>query len=236
MRQLHSIHSKFLSVNGLRVKLIEELEEQVPDSLKFGVGYFDGKHQMSLVSVEDLNAMYSRHRLGGEVLLWCEGRCKDQKRDSESSGLLKRQDKEEELEKAFKDLKEKHAEKYSLPQLKLWSRMVSAGLHSDLDSPPDIPAFRSSTKRPRKESLGDAITGAAVTFAKALKESNTSQAPRVETSMSTATGISPGKAVELRMKNLEQLRYLQNLFEDGILSEKEYVEQKASILSTLRKL
>ena len=234
MRQLHSIHSKFATVNHLRVKLIEELEEQVPDSLKFGVGYFDGRHQMSLVSVEDLKAMYSKHRLGGEVLLWCEDRCKGQKHDAESGGLLKRQEKEEELEKAFKYLKDKHADKYSLPQLRLWSRIVSAGLHSDTESPPDIPAFRSSTKRPRKESLGDTITGATVTFAKALKESSASpQTPTmscVETSMSAATGISPGKAVELRMKNLEQLRYLQNLLEDGILTEKEYAEQKTNII------
>ena len=64
---------------------------------------------MSLVSVEDLKAMYSKHRLGGEVLLWCKGRCKDQKRDAELGGLLKRQEKEE-LEKAFKDLKDKHAD------------------------------------------------------------------------------------------------------------------------------
>ena len=38
------------------------------------------------------------------------------------------------------------------------------------------------------------------------------------------------------MKNLEQLRFHQNLFEDGILDEKEYTEQKASILSSLRKV
>ena len=66
MRQLHSIHTKFATVNELRVKLIEELEEQVPDSLKFGLGYFDGRHQMSLVSAEDLKVMYSKHRLGGK--------------------------------------------------------------------------------------------------------------------------------------------------------------------------
>jgi len=134
-------------------------------------------------------------------------------------------------------LKDKHADKYSPPQLRLWSRMVTAGLHSDMDIPPDVPAFNSSVKKPRKESLGDAITGAAVTFAKVLKESSTStqvprvetpQAPCVETSVSAATGISPGKTVELRMKNLEQLRYLQNLFEDGILTEQEYAEQKTA--------
>ena len=43
------------------VKLIEEFDKQLPDSLKFAVGYFHGKHQMSLVNVEDLKVMYTKH-------------------------------------------------------------------------------------------------------------------------------------------------------------------------------
>ena len=39
-------------------------------------------------------------------------------------------------------------------------------------------------------------------------------------------GVSPGKAVDLPMKNYEQLCYLQKLYEDGILDQKEYAEQK----------
>jgi hypothetical protein len=48
--------------------------------------------------------------------------------------------------------------------------------------------------------------------------------------------VSPAKAVDLRMKNYQQLRFLQQLFEDGILDEKEYTEQKGNILEFLRKL
>ena len=40
-----------------------------------------------------------------------------------------------------------------------------------------------------------------------------------------AVGVSPGKAVELHMKNFEQLRYLQQLYEDSILTT-EFEEQK----------
>ena len=161
------------------------------------------------------------------MFLWCDGRCKDtpcRKRESES-GLLKRQEKEEELESIFKDLKGMHADKYSLPLLRLWARMISTGIHSDMNNPPDIPSFRGGTKKPRKESLAESLTGAAVTFAKVLKESNTSMVSQVETSASPV-GLSPGKTADLRMKNLEQLRYLQNLFDDGILNEEEYAEQK----------
>jgi len=105
-------------------------------------------------------------------------------------------------------------------------------------TPPDIPAFSGMTpKKPHKDSLSDALTGAAVAFAQSLSGSKTrDDSPKrmpCSTSMLTATGISPGKAVELRMKNLEQLRYLQQLFEDGILNEGEYTERKRGILSSL---
>ena len=38
------------------------------------------------------------------------------------------------------------------------------------------------------------------------------------------------------MKNLQQLRYIQQLFEDKILSEDEFLEQKRSILDAIRKI
>ena len=52
----------------------------------------------------------------------------------------------------------------------------------------------------------------------------------------TGPGVSPGRAVDLRMKNYQQLRYLQQLYEDNILNEDEYTEQKRSILAALRNL
>lgn len=58
----------------------------------------------------------------------------------------------------------------------------------------------------------------------------------VQASPSTVAALSPAKAVELRGKNFEQLRYLQQLYDDGILDDKEYSEQKQNILTALRKL
>ena len=52
----------------------------------------------------------------------------------------------------------------------------------------------------------------------------------------TQVSISPGKAAELRIRNLEQLSYLQGLYDDNILSDKELAEQKRIILDALRKL
>jgi len=50
------------------------------------------------------------------------------------------------------------------------------------------------------------------------------------------SGVSPSKVIELRMKNFEQLRYLHQLYDDGILDTKEFTEQKQNILTSLQKL
>ena len=42
--------------------------------------------------------------------------------------------------------------------------------------------------------------------------------------------------MDIRMKNLEQLRVLQSLMEDGILNEKEFTEQKRIVLQSLNNL
>ena len=218
----------------------------MPDSVKFNVGYIDGRHQISLFSNEDLNLMYSKYKFWGEIILWCDSRCREENRGSRKrdidTSLLKRQEREDQVDEVFKDLKLKHNDKYSIPQLQLWSRMICTSLHDDTDKLPNIPAFGASTKKPRKESVADAITGAAATVIKALHKpevnssSDSKASAEPQSHITLITGISPGKAVELRMKNLEQLRFLQNLFEDGILDEKEYSEQKNSILSSLWKL
>ncbi len=244
VRHFNRFTSKFESVTEARIKLIEEFREQVPNTVDFAVGYFDGSQQAKtwLVTSDDLQTMYKKYPKGGNVSLWCDGRSAEkcdsahaQKRkrdvDSSSSGTS-RQEKEEEVESAYKELLEKHGSKYDTPRLRLWSRMITAGLHGDYDNPPNIPAFSGSTpKRPRRDSLSDAISGAAVAFAEAVKGKD-----KEKPATALPSGVSPGKSVELRMKNFEQLRYLQQLYDDGILTEDEYREQKRNIISSLRRL
>ena len=105
-----------------------------------------------------------------------------------------------------------------------------------MDSPPDIPAFRDATgqKKGKRETLTDALTGAVAAFTTTIKSNPTKSPPRMHGSLQLV-GVSPGRSVELRMKNFEQLRYLQHLYDDGILTA-EYEEQKGKILSSLRKL
>ena len=94
----------------------------------------------------------------------------------------------------------------------------------------------STPKRQKHESLTDALSGAATAFAKVFNTSP-SESPRacVESPRSSTSnvGISPSKSADIRMKHLEQLRYMQQLMEDRVLSESEFAEQKEIVLSTL---
>ena len=114
--------------------------------------------------------------------------------------------------------------------------MVASNLHDDLDTPPTIPAFVSTPRKPRCPSLSTAISGAAA-FAKALGENSQQDSKGSGSVLSgPSVSVSPGKAVDLRMKNYQQLRYIQQLFDDGILTEAGYVEQKQNILASFKRL
>ena len=111
--------------------------------------------------------------------------------------------------------------------------MICSNLHEDMENPPDIPAFSGSVpKKRQKESVTDVLAGAALAFAKAFTNEKTNQASgSMSVSQPPVTGgVSPGKAIELRMKNFEQLCYLQQLYDDGILNAKEFAEQKQNIV------
>jgi hypothetical protein len=96
-------------------------------------------------------------------------------------------------------------------------------------------------KRQKQESLTTALVGAATAFANAISPkvncpSSPSSTPTTPTRSTSRTGLSPGRAADVRMKNLEQLRYMQKLTEDGIFSVEEFMEQKHHIMEALRKL
>ena len=117
--------------------------------------------------------------------------------------------------------------------------MIVGGLHNNTDKPPDIPVFHCGEPKKRKESIAGAITGAVDAFVKLVEQKSPQKNPRGDSPAKIGTSVaavSPAKVIDLRMKNFEQLRYLQGLFEDGILSQEELNEQKSVILNALRKL
>ncbi len=263
VRQLHHFKGKFSSIEHVQEVLCDELDEEVPDEEnKYNImGYFEGRHQTKrwLASKEDLNTMYTRFAPGHEIFLWCDGREEDKegsqgvatKQKPQSEGPVnKRQAREEELDSTFKELKKNHGDAYSGPQLRLWARMVISGTHDNLDDPPRVPIIVGAPlpKRQKQESIATALVGAATAFAKALSPpptpsnptpsavATTPHTPTASTRMVCPVAVSPGKTADLRMKNLEQLRYMQQLMEDGILSQDEFVEQKCITMDTLRGL
>ena len=105
--------------------------------------------------------------------------------------------------------------------------MITSGKYKDRDNIPAFLEFHNQPKKAKRTSLADAITGAAMTFANAVKAPDvqqcSSQSVVIASSGSPSTpvasavgpsvcpttpGISPGKITDLRMKKLHELREL----------------------------
>ena len=258
-RDLRSFSGKFESIRSVKLKLMEEFDTLVPSSTDFNVGYFSGKQNKKqwLMDAGDLTEMYDGIKKSGSVLLWCDSRLtggssnQNRKRPStQSAPKSKRLEIEDDVDELVRQLQENHEDKYSIPQLRLWARYVQAGHYKDLVKPPLLPALTGTLpKRERKESLSDAIAGAAITFVNAMRSPDLSTSSNVKAQNSvvinaqtppksgtTIIGISPGRATDLRMRKLKELRELQTLLEQNILNEDEFAEQKAIVLESLRKL
>ena len=122
--------------------------------------------------------------------------------------------------------------KWSGPQYRLWARAIVSGVHDSDSQPPNAPMFTGGLQKQPKESLVDAFAGAATAIAKAFSPKPLQDVAAAGHSVQ----FSPGKKVDIRMKNLEQLRVLQSLMEDGILSRDEFTEQKHIVLQSLNNL
>lgn len=139
-------------------------------------------------------------------------------------------DHEQDVKKLALDLTEQHGNQYTEQQFRLWARMIVNKQHDDQEQPPNIPLFTGGVKRaPRKESLTDAITGAATAFAKAL---NTPKKQLV----SSSQGISPRSKAQLSSQYFSQLKDIQALWEGGVLTDEEFKEQKQIALQNIRKM
>ena len=62
--------------------------------------------------------------------------------------------------------------KWDIPRLRLWARCICSQQHSSYDNPPDLPAFKEPEPKKHKESLSDALAGAAVAFASTVTGAN----------------------------------------------------------------
>ena len=71
------------------------------------------------------------------------------KRASSPVPYSKRAEKEKEIDKLTLELKELHSnqQNFSDPQYRLWARMITNGIHSSKESPPNVPGFPTRTAK-----------------------------------------------------------------------------------------
>ena len=188
--------------------------------------------------------MYSRYDPGSKVNLWCEAKAKNENDENDMPPVAKKKktshetvDHEDEIDTIFHQLREKHP-KMDAPKLRLWAKLIQTHRHESYDEPPQIPLITGSAtaSKPKRESIGEALTGAAVALAKALKPPTTSCNSPVRATQASdeMKKISPLKVTVIRRSCLEDLKKLKELFEDGVLTETEFTEEKQHILATLK--
>ena len=117
-------------------------------------------------------------------------------------------------------LTEMHGDEFSIPQQRLWAQTINCGTHDSFEIPPALSMFAPPPKQQFKDSLTDTV---AAVLAKAISPGTASvkDASRLDHLPLTTSG----KSADLRMKNLQLLRYIEQLFED-----------KRSILNTICKI
>ena len=244
----HNMSERFDSPTRLKLTLMEQFSEYLPSTPEFQVGYLEGRGSQKrwIVRSEDLGSMYESFHEGDEIKLWCEGKSKDNARgrkhrnESENEDPAPKRDHQAEEEREIRTkLEKQHANRYTGPQYTLWAKFIRMGRHESYDNPPPIPLMTGEQKgRPKqnKESVSDALAGAATAIANVLTGKTQPTSSPVSSSASTNHGLSPNNQVNLRRRHLEDLRTPSQLFNDGVLTSEEFHEQKHIILSGLRKL
>ena len=97
--------------------------------------------------------------------------------------------------------------------------MIRTSQWKDFNTPPNVPMITGKVSRKEKSSntVVDTLATAAVAIIKELKKDATSSKRAC-----TPGGMSPGKKVELSSQYLKQLKEIQNLRDEGVLTLEEF--------------
>ena len=117
--------------------------------------------------------------------------------------------------------------------------MIVNKQHRDKNTPPNIPMIMGKPDKKDKKELSNCLSDCAVAIVKALKgppiPAPAESLPVLPSGSSRGLDeISPGKKVNLHSQYLAQLKTLQTLRDDGVLTADEFQDEKASILCTLK--
>ena len=251
----HGVNEKFKTPVELKTKLISTLSEYLPPNSEidtFEVGYLEGRRQTKkwIVSEKDISEMYENApNYDGEIILWCDGKDVSRKRKvddassenpaSKRSSLSTSSHHEDEIEDLTQELSTIHGDKYNYAQYKLWARMIVNQQHRDKDNPPNIPMIMGKPDKKSKKDFSESLADCAVAIVKALQAPvapTTHTRPQSSSVQGFPDGISPSKKVNLRSQYLSQLKTLQNLCDDGVLTQDEFLEEKSIVLNNLKAL
>lgn len=95
------------------------------------------------------------------------------------------------------------------------------------------------SKKDFSESLADCAVAIVKALQPQLSQAAATSAPPTSAPIKFGPdnhGISPGKKVNLRSQYLAQLKTLQNLRDDGVLTQEEFADEKAIVLKNLKSL
>ena len=239
VRTWHDVSEEFQHISSLKMKLMDSFTSELPLQ-GFQMGYFEHPNNAKrwLVERRDLEEMYAAFPSGGKITLWCE--INDAEDDSHQKRReTSRERAEREVDEVFKQLKDKHQEMESA-KLRLWAKLIHTGHHDDYDQPPNIPLItgQAKTSKPKKEGITEVVSGAATAIVNALnpKQQTTPSKSGESTHGQQLNEISPLKVVTLRRSCLDDLKRAKELNEDGVLTDKEFQEEKTRILSMLKGL
>ena len=245
VRMCHDITGMIQSPTALKLKLMDSFPSDIPSTTDFQIGYFEPPSNTKrwIVDERDMKMMYSCYERGAKVNLWCEAKVKeavpekkhanDENEPPPSAKRKKatpREQLEEDTDVIFQDLKEKHP-KMEAPKLRLWAKLIQSGRHESYDTPPQIPLIigAPAPAKPKKDSVADALTGAATAIVQALQPPKAHDSPVVrKCSESDVNKISPLKMTTIRRNCLDDLKKLKELLEDGVLEESVYRREAAN--------
>ena len=152
-RELRRYNGRFASVTEMKVRIVEEFDDYVPQTRRFSVGYFDPNLAATkrwICCDDDIAALYDSYKAyqGKEILLWCEG-CSSKEEDNTNcpttkrrrKGSNSREDQESKVEELATELQEMHEDNLQLSELhyRLWARMIVTGVYLKKDTPPQVP-------------------------------------------------------------------------------------------------
>ncbi len=120
------------------------------------------------------------------------------------------------------------------PKLRLGACLLQSGRCDDYEKSPNIPLITGPPVLKPKESIKDALTGAATAVVKMLQQTDGSKPSSPGTPLRETTNptyVSPLKS-QLRRSCLEDLKRVKELYEDGVFTETKFLDGKRRILGS----